>query len=218
MVVDTNPAMQGLKVSGPAVSALGNGPGASFSITYIAAGIKDPLNQNQTCDVFPDNAKTALNAAAAIWANTLQSLVPITISACWTDLGSTSILGYSGGQPLIRDFIGAPKTGTWFFGALANAMSGSDLTPGYSDDYITYNSEFSWYYGTDGNTPAAQYDLVTVAAHEIGHGLGVAGSASYSSGTGSYGYSGYPVVYDTFIENAGGTKLTTYANPSTALG
>ncbi|MGD0879762.1 MAG: hypothetical protein ABSA01_16675 [Anaerolineales bacterium] len=97
-------------------------------------------------------------------------------------------------------------------------MNGTDPSPSSYDDNIIYNSGFSWYYGTDGHTPAGQYDLVTVASHEIGHGLGVAGSASYFYGSGSYAYSGYPVIYDTFIENAGGTKLTTYANPFTALG
>jgi hypothetical protein len=42
LVVDDNPAIQGLQVPAPAVSALGNGPGASFSITFIASGGKDP--------------------------------------------------------------------------------------------------------------------------------------------------------------------------------
>ena len=50
------------------------------------------------------------------------------------------------------------------------------------DMNITYNNGFSWYYGTDANPPAGQYDLVTVAAHEIGHGLNFSGSAGYSGG------------------------------------
>jgi hypothetical protein len=84
--------------------------------------------------------------------------------------------------------------------------------------HITYNSGFSWYYGTGGLPPAGTYDLVTVAAHEIAHGLNFSGLAQYSGGMGSYGYDGSPNVYDTFMESGGGTKLTAYTNPSPALG
>ena len=220
VVADPNPEMQGLKFPAePELAAAMSDPNAAaaaFSITYKAAGTTDPWGA--TCQAFPAAAQTAFNAAAAIWASTLQSSVPITISACWSNLGSPVILGYSGGQPLHRDFSGAPKANTWYQGSLANALHGSDLAPSDFDDYITYNSGFTWYYGTDGLTPSGQYDLVTVAAHEMGHGLNFSGSASYSGGTGSFGLSGYPVVYDTFIEDAAGTKLTAYANPSTALG
>ena len=58
--------------------------------------------------------------------------------------------------------------------------------------HITYNLNFSWYYGTDGNPPPAQHDLMTVVLHEIGHGLNFAGTAEYSEGQGSVGISGIP--------------------------
>lgn len=217
--VDPNPAMQGIKIPAPEMDQALADPAAAnaaFSITYVAAGGTDPWGA--VCQTFPEAAKTAFNAAAAIWTSTLQSSVPITISACWSNLGSPSILGYSGGAYSYRDFSGAPLAGTWYESSLANALHGSDLDATRFDDYITYNSGFSWYYGTDGNTPPGQYDLVTVAAHEIGHGLNFSGTAQYSGGTGSYGFSGYPNIYDTFMEDNGGTKLTAYANPSAALG
>ncbi len=217
--VDTNPAMQGIKIPGPkSGGASGNlsAATATFSITYVPAGGTDLTGR--TCLDFPPNAQVAFNAAAAIWSAVLQSGVPITIKACWANLGSSSTLGYSGGQPLIRDFSGAPQANTWYEGSLANALSGSDILPSSFDMQITYNNGFSWYFGTDANPPAGQYDLVTVAAHEIGHGLNFSGSADYVGGNGSYGYSGYPVIYDKFIEDSGGTKLTAYTNPSTALG
>ena len=217
--VDSNPAMRGIKIPAPEMDkALSNPPAANaaFSITYVTAGGTDPWGE--VCQDFPAAAKTAFNAAAAIWTSTLQSSVPITISACWANLGSPSILGYSGGATSYRDFSGAPLAGTFYESSLANALHGSDLDATKFDDYITYNSNFTWYYGTDSNPPAGQFDLVTVAAHEIAHGLNFSGTANYSGGTGSYGYGGYPNIYDTFMEDSGGTKLTSYTNPSAALG
>ncbi len=225
VVVDSNPAMQGIQVpmepevAAAIEAAIANPEAASaaFSITYQAAGTTDPWGA--TCQTFPAEAQTAFNAAAAIWTSTIQSPVPITISACWSDLGSPTILGRSGYQTIYRNFSGAPKTDTWYAPALANALHGSDLDASEFDNYITHNSGFSWYTGLDGIVPAGQYDLVTVAAHEIAHGLNFSGSASYSGETGSYGYgTGYPNIYDTFMEDSGGTKLTTYTKPSTALG
>ena len=221
MLVDHDPAMQGIKIpTAPALQrALADSAAATatFTITYIAAGGSDPWEQ--ACIAFPENAKTAFNAAAAIWANTIRSSVPITIQACWANLGDGSTLGYSGAQPISHDFTGAPQAGTWYQGALANALHGSDLDPANFDMNITYNSEFTWYYGTDSNPTAGTYDLVTVAAHEMGHGLNFSGSAVYSGGVGSYGYDPiYPDIYDRFMEDNGGTKLVTYTNPSPALG
>lgn len=219
VITDPNPEMQGIKTMGLTAAHALTVPEAAVStylISFVAAGGTDLWGE--PCFAFPAAAQSAFNAAAAIWANTLQSSVPVTIKACWANLGSSSILGYSGGQPLSRDFSGAPRANTWYEGSLANAIAGYDLDPSSYDMNITYNSGFSWYYGTDGNPPAGQYDLVSVAAHEICHGLNFSGSAFYSAGIGSYGYSGYPVIYDLFMESGTGTPLTSYTNGSAALG
>ena len=219
LIVDENPEMENLHspLDPELAAAVAEDPtrGASFSITYKAAGTTDPWGAS--CTTFPAAAKTAFATAAAIWSNTVKSKVPITISACWASSLPSGILGYSGGQPLHRNYLGLPRMNTWYQGSLANALVGRDLSSGY-DMFISYSSTFSWYYGTDGYTPAGQYDLVTVAAHEIAHGLNFSGSAYYSGGTGGYKYSGYPVVYDRFMQSAAGKKLSEYKNPSTALG
>ncbi|MEK6673373.1 MAG: BACON domain-containing protein [Nitrospirota bacterium] len=220
---DPNPSRERMRIPAPTklLKAI-ESVTATFSITYVANGGSDPWGE--TCYTFPENAKTAFNAAANIWANILQSSVPITISACWANLGSSSTLGYSGGGPSRRDFPGATFANTWYAGSLANALAGSDLDPGQFDMYLTYNSNFSWYYGTDGNTPSNQHDLMSVVLHEIAHGLNFAGFMSYSSttGQGSWGYgTGYPNIYDTFMKDASGNQLIdtgVYGNPSTALG
>jgi len=83
--------------------------------------------------------------------------------------------------------------------------------------HITYNRNFSWYYGTDGNPPLSQYDLMTVVLHEICHGLNFSGSMNL----GSWGYgTGYPNIYDVFMRDGSGTQLidtSSYPNPSIAL-
>jgi hypothetical protein len=198
----------------------------TFIITYVANGGADLWGQ--PCFTVPEDAKAAFNAAAAIWGNLLQSSVPITIKACWATLASPTILGYSGGGPIHRDFTGAPLANTWYGGALANALAGSDLDPASFDMHITYNSNFAWYYGTDSATPSGQYDLMSVVLHEIAHGLNFSGSMSYlggTGGTGSWGYgTGYPNVYDTFMRDGTadpGNRLVNtgiYPNPSAALG
>jgi uncharacterized repeat protein (TIGR01451 family) len=224
-VVDPNPPKSPVRI--PPVFKLSTLPEeatATFAITYIPAGGTDLWGE--TCYTFPEEAKAAFHAAAAVWGNLLQSSVPITVNACWADLGSSSgILGYSGGGNLIRDFTGAPRANTWYAASLANALAGLDLEPSNFDMHITYNRYFSWYYGTDGATPPGRYDFMSVVLHEIAHGLNFAGSMSYSGGSGMWGYyTGYPNIYDTFMRdgtaNPGNLLIDTgiYANPSTALG
>ena len=215
VVDDPNPAMQGIKIPDAKIGATADTASATFEFTYVAAGGAD--HWGEPCAAFPESAKTAFNAAAAIWASEIQSAVPITIRACWASL-SPGILGYSGGMGT-WNFSGAPLANTWYRFPLANSLAGSDLDPAGFDMHITYNSNFTWYYGMDSNPPAGMHDFVTVAAHEIAHGLNFSGSAQYVGGTGSYGYgTGFPDVYDTFMRDGSGNALTSYTSPSTALG
>ena len=224
--VDPDPPPQQARIPAPFnLRTLPEKATAAFSITYVANGGTDPWGAS--CTTFPDNAKAAFNAAAATWGNLLQSSVPIKISACWSNLGSSSTLGYSGGGTSYRGFTGASLTNTWYVSSLANALHGSNLgTSSSFDMYITYNSNFPWYYGIDGITTSGHYDLMSVVLHEIAHGLNFSGSMTVASGSGSWGYGltpAYPNIYDTFMRdgtaNPGNLLIDTgnYANPSTAL-
>lgn len=188
----------------------------TFSITYVQAGGTDAWGE--PCYAFPTNAKTAFNAASNVWANIVNSSVPITITACWASLGSPTTLGYSAAGGVIRDFPAAPRANTWYAFSLANALAGYDLTPSYQDIHITLNSLLSWYYGTDGNVPFYQMDLMTVILHEITHGLHFSGTMENVGGLGYWGLGGYPDIYDVFMRDGGGTPLLYYYSPSMALG
>lgn len=67
MVVDHNPAMQGIKIPGlkgrDALAAV-DAAASTFSIIYIAAGGTDLWGE--PCLAFPEAAKTAFDAGAAI--------------------------------------------------------------------------------------------------------------------------------------------------------
>ncbi len=173
-----------------------------------------------TYNGFTPQAQAAFQAAVDIWASQIQSSVPIRITANWTTLGS-GVLGSAGPIHLLRNFPGAPYLNTWFAVAVANKLSGTDLTPADDDIVANFNSSFNWYLGTDGNA-GTRFDLMTVALHELGHGLGFIGSMDVAGSTGSWGQSsGSPFVYDRFAINGSSQALidtSLFPNPSSALG
>ncbi|MGH8568230.1 MAG: hypothetical protein ACREXU_09465, partial [Gammaproteobacteria bacterium] len=125
----------------------------------------------------------AFRAAAAIWAERLQSPVRIRIDANFDPLpcdASSAVLAETAMTTAHRDFRGARARKTWYLQALANALAGRDLAPGRSDIDARFNSAVGttcafpnvWYYGLDGLPPRSKIDFVTVVLHEITHGLG----------------------------------------------
>ncbi len=187
----------------------------------IASGVAFSTFQ-VTYNGFSPEAQIAFQAAVDVWASQIQSSVPIRVTANWTTLGP-NVLGSAGATWVFRNFPGAPLTGTWYPAALAKKLSGSDLTAGLSDpsDIVAnFNGAFSWYFGTDGN-PGAQFDLMSVVLHELGHALGFSGSMTVTSGVGSWGPGGFPFVYDVSAINGSSQALVNtslFPNPSAALG
>ncbi|MCA9205409.1 MAG: trypsin-like serine protease [Planctomycetales bacterium] len=153
----------------------------------------------------------------------LQSDVPIRVHANWRPL-DPGVLGSAGPATYSRNFAGAPLTNTWYPIALANRIAGSDLAPNSVDINCNFSSVFNnWYFGTDGNPPVNQYDLMSVVLHELGHGLGFTGTMTVNNnGVGSWGGgTAFPVAYDRFGVNGSGQQLVStslFPNPSIALG
>jgi hypothetical protein len=171
---------------------------------------------------FTPQAQAAFQRAVDIWASILVSSVPIRVTATWTALGP-GVLGSAGASTLYRNFPNAPVANTWYAVALAEKLSGTELNATtVSDINANFSSAIAnWYFGTDGNCPPGQYDLVSVVLHELGHGLTFAGTMTVSGGQGSWGLgSGFPIVYERFAENGAGQSLintTLFPNPSAAL-
>ncbi len=168
-------------------------------------------------------AQNAFEYAVSIWETLIESNIVIVVDADFSSLG-TGVLGGAGTTTIHRNFSGATYANTWYAAALANTISGVDLNGSEAEISASFNNNINipglnWYYGTDGNTPSNRIDFVSVVLHEIGHGLGFFGSMTKNGLIGSWGYSGFPVVYDLFTENGSGQSLLNdFAKGSVALG
>lgn len=164
---------------------------------------------------FTPEAQNAFQYAVDIWASLLDSSVPIVINASYQSIAGNS-LGFASANQLFDNFPNAPQPNTAYPVALASKLAGFDINPNSHDISATFNSNFTWYFGTDGNCPAGTFDFVTVVLHELGHGLGIAGSPTVSAGLGNWQLP-VRVVYDKLIENGSQQNITSFPANSAEL-
>lgn len=141
-----------------------------------------------------EQRRIALNHALDILGETLTGSVPIQINAQFQTLDLDSdftVIAAARPTALLRDFTSAPKSNTWYPAALAKQYAGQDLTIGadFADIDVQFDSNIdsnlidgmSWYYGLDGLPGSNQLDFVTVALHELIHGLGFISVLDYEA-------------------------------------
>ncbi|MBI3005360.1 MAG: T9SS type A sorting domain-containing protein [Ignavibacteriales bacterium] len=190
-----------------ALQKMGAVKSASISVTYTG---------------FDSAAQAAFQHAVDIWETLITSSMTIKVNAEFEAL-ETGVLGSAGPTALYRNVNNEPFTDTWYAVALAEKLQGTNLNMGNDEIDASFNSSFSdWYFGIDGITPAGKYDFVTVVMHELCHGLGFVGSMTVTNDTtGSWGYSGFPMIFDRFGVNGSSDQLintSLFPNPSTDLG
>lgn len=171
---------------------------------------------------FPEEAKTAFDYAVEIWSSLLRSDVKIRIRAVWTSMSEEGVLGSASSTSFFKgSFIGALDPDAYYAVSLAEKIAGVELNSSTDFDIrISFNSAATWFFGLSGGTPSTSHDFVTVVLHELCHGLGFADSFNTTETTGSYGFNGIPVIYDTFVEDNIRRRLTNqnvYPNPSESL-
>jgi PA domain len=146
----------------------------------------------------------AFQAAANIWGGLLDSSITIRADTTMDPLSCTAdsaVLGTAGPNGVAKDYVGAPLSNHWYAVALANSLAHQDLNTTAAEIHVTFNSNLGapncfngagWYLGLDGNHGNLT-DLVAVAVHELGHGLGFVTFVTLTSGA---NLSGIPDAYE----------------------
>jgi len=135
-------------------------------------------------------AKAAFQAAVDVWERVVESAVPIEVRATATTFAEPDLLGGAGPADFRRDDRGTPGLADDVFEpiALFNAKRRVDAVPGEPDVLADFDPGLGGlYFGTDGNPPADRIDFKTVVLHELGHGLGLVGTARVEGGRGAVG-------------------------------
>jgi len=156
----------------------------------------------------------AVEFAAAVWAGLLSSDVPIRVGVQFDPLqgsATSGVLGLGGPDAVFRDFAGAPRSATWYASALADRLAGVDLAPAETDLTVTFNSDADgdlflgtthFYYGFDASPPQGDVDFLSIALHELAHGLGFTTFLDLATGEKLLGYDD---AYLLFLEHHGAT-------------
>lgn len=183
-----------------------------------------------------EEAKTAIEYALLLWQELITSDIQISVYVTWAPMEEKGILAHARAAQLVieNNVPGMPRHRSPI--AIANRTRRIDLRPNFWDIEVTINSNEDFYFGTDGDCPITQIDLVTIMLHEMGHGLGFSASArldeneSDPEGTPARAGFGRPLtqggpwsighLFDYFIEDGIETNLMSsdiYQNPSVEM-
>ncbi len=148
--------------------------------------------------------RAAFEYAVSYWSNTLRGTVPIVVRAAMDSDGGSgdfALLGSTRALTLHRNFPGAPRADVLYNAALASQLAGSDVNGADTAeietvfnvdvDNDTVLGSVGWYYGVDG-LPGSDIDFVTIALHELGHGLGFSDQVDVNG----YFAFGLPTAFD----------------------
>jgi len=117
--------------------------------------------------------QAAIGRAINTWSQHLNSVVPLRIEV----FGNVNLPGFSA-MCISNIFLNTRNpienivNNTWYVSALADRLAGRDLQPQQPDIFVFFDiNRYNWYDGI-GQPQADQFDLETIALHELCHGLG----------------------------------------------
>lgn len=187
------------------------------------------------CAAWPAEAQTALEYALDIWSDILNNTRILNVNACWSEGLPSGTLGSAGPNLQLEQSLPGLSPVVLPNGIYENV---NDVEIGGPDITSVFNGNRSdWYYGTDA-MPGSDVDFVSVALHEIGHGLGFTGRARIDDGINDgannldecngiadnacIGFKAtqgenliyVPTIYDRFVDIDNETSILDMTNPS----
>ena len=186
----------------------------------IVVTYSDGVNEGFNDPALGAARRAAFEHAANLWGAALDGPRTVVVDAAMNSLGgdgSGAVLGMAGASAVVRDFTGAPMSGTWYPIGLANQLANQDLNGGTAEIEATFNGDVDnstvlgttdWYYGLDGNA-GTDIDFVSVVLHELGHGLGFFDMVD--PGTGAW-LSGFPDIYGRHLIYSGVGQFPSISN------
>jgi hypothetical protein len=197
--LDTTQLAEPLKVDQKQIKAeakqtiVGSG-GTTFNITYF--DVQD--NSNQGFDHPSSGAarrgafERAVTYVGSILDHdgTFNIWVLKNLSSIEPSIPDNTVLAYA--KPVYQIFPFFTASDAW-----ENITQRKDLAPGQPELYVFFEFDYNYFPGP-GNVPFTQFDLETVALHELMHGLGI---ASFSNANGTSRASGPNRTFTTFDGN-----------------
>lgn len=171
------------------------GAGTSAGAFVNEGAIKFEFNYTTGSDLWTDDRRAALEQAAASYNAYLLVTHPVTLTYDVSATNAADGTLASAGSALISS---AP--GFWSTVVQNKLISGVDSNGAAADGEIDWNFGYSW--GLGDSVGSTEYDLTTVALHELMHTFGF---MSYVGSAGSNAGRAW-TVYDSFISTSNGTK------------
>ena len=165
----------------------------------VVLRVQDAAGQGFNDPTLGTQRLQAMQFAADFWGNLLGSSVTINVDVRFADLtcdNNGAVLAQAGPRFLFHSFAGAGVANHWYPGALAEALSGQNLSqqdnsnPNAGDLRLTFNQNIdsgclggsSRFYYSTGNLPSGTLSFINVALHEMAHGLGFSSLVDETTG------------------------------------
>lgn len=172
---------------------------------------RPPPNDDFVFRYAPDvsaQKRAVFEAAGGIWSSVLEVEVPITVGVTVESFDDPGILGGAAPNDLLANDAALPASGVWYVAALANQFFGRDADPARPEIDVLISSDYDFDEGIGTPVAADRVSLLTLALHELGHGLGHTSLGRvFPDRTGAIRHDGLPLTFDLFIRDQAGTRL-----------